>query len=85
MVSLPRFSGKGTLFQIGADYVPQLILRAKSSRLLAHVLDQLGSLDAFGKSRKIFHQRGERELPSGLMAFDHQWLQVGASGVKAAV
>ena len=64
------------------DHMAELILRPKASRLLAHVLDQLGALDALGKSGKIFHQRGQRELAARLMTFNHQWLEVGASRVE---
>ena len=58
-VSLPRFTAKGRASQVHADHVAQLILRAESARLLPHVLDQLGPLDAFGKTRKILHQGGQ--------------------------
>ena len=60
----------------------QLILRPKASRLLAHVLNQLGALDALGKPGEILHQGGERELASGLMAFNHQRLEIGAGSVE---
>ena len=68
--------------EIDAGHVAQLILRPKASRLLAHVLNQLRALDAFGKPGEILHQRGERELASGLMALDHQRLEIGAGGVE---
>src|SRR5271169_6285862 len=71
-----------TLAQIGGSYMTQFVLRAKSRSLLAHVFDQFRSLNAFGKSRKILDQCGERKLASGLVAFDDQWFQVGARGVK---
>src|SRR4051812_43296975 len=57
-------------------------LGAKPLRLLLHVLDQLGALDAVRKSGEVLHQRGERELAAGLMPFDHQWLQISAGSVN---
>ena len=50
----------------------QLIAGAETARLRAHVFDQRWSLNALGESGKIFYQRGERELASGLMTFEHQ-------------
>ena len=79
---LAKIHREGPLAQINADHMAQLILRPKASRLLAHVLNQLGTLNALGKPGKILHQRGERELASGLMAFNHQGLEVGAGGVE---
>ena len=52
---LAKIQGEGPLAELGADQVTELILSAKASRLLAHVLDQLGPLDAVGKSGKILH------------------------------
>ena len=79
---LAKIHREGPLAQIHAGHMAQLILRPKTSRLLAHVLNQFGSLNAFGKPGKIFHQRGERELASRLMAFNHQGLEIGAGGVE---
>ena len=44
--------------QIGADYVSQLILSPETGGLLAHVLDELRTLNSVGKAGEIFHQRG---------------------------
>ena len=62
---LAKIHREGPLAQIDADHMAQLILRPKASRLLAHVLNQFGPLDALGKPGEIFHQGGERELASG--------------------
>ena len=79
---LAQIQGKRAFAQIGADHVAKLILRPEAGRLLAHVLDQLGTLNALGKAGEILHQRGQRELASGFVTFEHQRLQVGAGGVE---
>ncbi len=79
---LAKIHCEGPLAEVNADYVAQLILRAKASRLLAHVLNQLGALNTLGKSGEIFYQSSERELASGLVSFNHQRLEVGASRVE---
>src|SRR6266550_738778 len=61
-----------TFAQVGTDYVTQLIAGTEPSRLGAHVFNQRWSLDTFRESREILHQRGERELASGLVPFQHQ-------------
>jgi hypothetical protein len=58
-----------------------LQLCAEARRLLLHVLDQLGPLDAFGPAGKVLHQCGDGELASGLVALQHERLQVGAGSV----
>ena len=70
------------LAEIDAGHVAVFIFGAKARRLLAHVLDQFRSLNALGKAGKVLHQRGERELSPGLVAFEHQRFQVGARGVE---
>src|SRR5882724_2156730 len=79
---LAKIHREGPLAQIDADHMAQLVLRPKASGLFTHVLDQLGSLDAIGKPGEILHQRSKRELTSGLMPFNHQWLEVSASRVE---
>ena len=71
-----------TLAEVRAGEMRHAVFRAEAFRLLAHVLDQLRSHDSFGEAGKIFHQRGERKLAAGLVAFDHKRLQIGAGGVK---
>src|SRR5208282_349272 len=60
----------------------QLVLSAEASRLLAHVLNQFGSLDTFRKAGKVFHQGGKRELASGLMPLNHQRFEVSPRGIE---
>src|SRR5215469_869649 len=62
------------LAQIGAGDVPQLIFGAKTLCLLAHVLNQFGSLNTFGETGKIFYQRSDRKLAAGLVAFNDKRL-----------
>ena len=56
--------------------------RAESLRLFAHVFDQLVTHNAVGKAGEILDHGGERELPAGLVAVNHQRLQIGARGVN---
>ncbi len=79
---LAQIQGKGTFAKVGTDHVAKLVLRPKAPCLLAHVLDQLGPLNALGKSREIFHQGGKRQLASGFMTFEHQRFQVGTGRVE---
>src|SRR4030088_3362122 len=53
---------KRTLAKIGAREMPHSILRAEALCLLAHVLDQLRTENAFWKSRKVFDQRCKSQL-----------------------
>src|SRR5579863_4517097 len=71
-----------TLAKVDAADMAVFVFRAETRRLLAHVFDQFGALDAFRESREVFHQGGKRELSARLMAFDDQRLQVGARGVE---
>ena len=66
------------LGQVRADQVTHLHLGAELLGLLAHVFDQLRSLHAIGPAGKVLDQRGDGELAAGLVAFDHERLQVGA-------
>ena len=59
------------------------VFGAKACRLLLHVLDQLRTLNAIRKTRKVLHQRRHAELSTGLMTFDHERLQVGAGGIDS--
>src|SRR5438876_227079 len=55
----PDLQREGPLTQVDAIYVAELILRAKASRLLAHVFYQFWPLDSFWKTGEIFYQCGE--------------------------
>src|SRR5260370_32531627 len=57
---------------------------AEADRLLLHVLDEVGTLDALGPARKVFDQRGDGELSAGLVAFEYQRLEVGACSVDGS-
>src|ERR1700730_7800078 len=73
---------KRTLAKIGAREMAHSILRAKALCLLAHVLDQLRTENAFWKSRKIFDQRCESQLSTWLVPLDDQRFQVGPRRVQ---
>ena len=76
-----HFEAEGALGKIGFDDGAVQVLGAEMLGLLLDVLDQDGAVDAFGKSREIFDQRGERELAAGLVSGDDEGLQIGAGGV----
>ena len=71
------------LRQIGSGEMSEAELRAETRGLLAHVLDQLRTLDAFRPARKVLHQGRDRQLPAGLMPLDHQRMEVGACCVDS--
>src|SRR5579872_6118014 len=73
---------KRSLAEISAGHVAMFVFGAKARRLLAHVLDQLRPLNAFGKAGKVLDQSGEGQLASGLMALQHQRFQVGAPSIE---
>src|SRR5713226_1564699 len=79
---LAEMEQEGALAEVGASEVRGAVFGAEALRLLAHILDQLRPHDSFGKSGKIFYQRGEGKLAAGLVAFDDQRLQIGAGGVE---
>jgi len=72
---------EGTMCQIGLHEVAGHELAAETRCLLAHVLNQLRALNAFGEAGKILYQRGQGQLPAGLMPFHDQRPQVGARGI----
>ena len=74
---------KRPLAEIGAGEMRHAVFGAEAFGLLAHVLDQLRTQNAFRKSGKVLHQRGHRELSAGLVAFDDQRLQIGARRVES--
>ena len=74
---------KWALAEVGLADLAHAILGAEALGLLAHVLDQFRTLHAFGKTRKIFDQRGERELSAGVVTLQDERLEVGASAVES--
>ena len=57
------------------------VLGAEALGLLLHVFDQVGAVDAFGKSGKILDLGGDGELAAGLMPDHDQRFQTGAGGI----
>src|SRR5271157_2400790 len=70
------------LAEVHLHHVTGFVLRAEASRLLTHVLDELRPLNSLGKAGKIFHQRGDGELTSRLVALDDQRTEIGARCVE---
>ena len=69
------------LAEVDGDEVGHLQFGAEARRLLLHVLDQVGALNALGPAGKVLDQRGDGELAAGLVAFEDERLEVGAGGV----
>ena len=78
-----QVQNKRALRQVGRDQMGHAELSAEAGRLLFHVLDQIWPLNAVRPAREVLDQRSDRELSSGLMAFEHQRLQIGAGGVDS--
>ena len=57
-------------------------LRAETLRLFPHILNQIRTQDAVGKTREILDHRGKGELPSRLVTVDDQRLQIRASRIN---
>ena len=66
------------LGEVGILHGAVAILSAEPLGLMFHVLDQVRSVDAFGKSREIFDFGGERQLPAGVVTGDDDRFQIGA-------
>src|SRR5581483_2226961 len=56
--------------------------RAEARRLPLEHLHHLGAEDPVGKAGVVLDVRGDGELPAGLTALDHEWLEVRARGVE---
>lgn len=77
-----RFLAVRTLLaEVHASNMSGEKLGTETRGLLTHVLDQLRPLDAFRKSREVFHQRGDGELAAGLMSVDHEGAEIGAGSI----
>jgi hypothetical protein len=73
----------GALAEVSLDQVAHVVYPAEALRLLAHVFYQLRSLDAVGKSGKVFDERGHGKLTAGLVALNDERLQIGARRVES--
>ena len=71
----------GTFAEVDRGQVRHLELGTEARGLRLHVLDELRALHALRPAGKVLHQRGDGELPAGLVAFKHERLQVGAACV----
>ena len=76
--------GEGRGGEVDGGEVGHAELGAEAGGLGLHVVDELGALDAFGPAGKVFHQRGDRELATGLVAFEDERLEVSAAGVDGS-
>lgn len=74
---LPHMKSKRPFRKIHAAQVSHPEIRAEPGRLDSHILDELRSLNPLRPARKIFDQRSNGELAARLMAFQHEWFQVG--------
>ena len=80
-VAVAEVELEGMLAEIGLGEMAEAELGAEARGLLAHVLNELGALDAVWPAGEVFDERGDGELPAGLMAFEDERLQVGACGI----
>src|SRR4051794_11574797 len=78
---LAQSESKRAFAQVSLGQVPGADLGAEPNSLSLHVLDELRPLNAFRKAGEILHQRGERKLAAGLVAFKDERLQVGTRRV----
>ena len=56
--------------------------RAEALGLLLHSQHQFDTIDAFRKSRKVFHNAGGGEQPARLSAGEQEWFEVGARSIN---
>jgi hypothetical protein len=70
--------GKGTLGEVDGAEVSEAKLCTEAYGLFLHVLDEVGALNTLGPAGKVFNQRGDGELASGLVAFEDEGFEVGA-------
>ena len=75
---------EGMAGEVGGGEVADAELRAEAGGLLAHVLDELGALNAFGPAGKILDEGGDGELASWLVTFEDERLEVGARSVDGS-
>jgi hypothetical protein len=72
---------EGTPGEIDGAEVGHAQLCAEAYGLLLHVLNKIGTLNAFGPAGEVFYQRGDGELAAGLVALKDEGFEVGAGGV----
>src|SRR5579862_4219598 len=68
--------------QVRAADLTHAVLRAEARGLLAHVLDEFGPVAPLRNPAETLDQRGQRQLPAGLVPFQHQWAQICSSGIQ---
>ena len=71
-----------TLAQIHFRNRATFELGAKTLRLFAHILDELGTQNSVRESGIVFDVRGQGKLATGFVAINHQWLHVSPRGVN---
>src|SRR5215469_6728584 len=79
---MPKVEQKRPLAEISAGQVRHPILGPEALRLLAHVLYQLRPHDSLRKSGEVLHQCGHGQLPTRLVPFNDERLQVCACCVE---
>jgi hypothetical protein len=72
---------EGVFGEVGGGKMADAKLCAKAGGLLPHVLNQLGSLNAFRPTGEVFDQGGDGKLAARLVAFQDQGAEVGARRV----
>ncbi len=72
---------EGVLREVGGVEMAEAEFCAEAGGLLAHVLDELGALDAFRPAGEIFDEGGDGELAAGLVSFKDEGAEVGTGRV----
>ena len=75
---------EGMFRQICRSQMSHAQLGAEAHCLLFHVFDQLRTLYPIRPAGEVLYQRGDGQLAARLVAFQNQWLEVGACSVDGS-
>ena len=73
--------GDGMRVEIHGIEMGEAEFGTEASGLLLHILDKLRALNAVGPAGEVFDERGDGELAAGLVALEHERLEVRAGRV----
>src|SRR5580704_8345498 len=62
--------------------MPAHELGTEACCLLAHILDELRTLNSFGEAGEVLHHRGHGKLATGLVPVDNQGTKIGPRRVN---
>jgi len=81
---LAEGEGEGRGGEVDRGEVGHAELGSEAGGLLLHVLNEFGTLDAFGPAGKVFYEGGDGELAAWLVALENEGLEVGAGCVDGS-